>query len=157
MDSSRFDRLVKAAAHSLLRRDAVRLLVGGALAVGGTGLLGAEAKQKPKTCQPGTEFCDHQNWAEARCGKKKGCYCATGTEGVTICGSVKNGLCSNDGDLCQQDSDCDAITGPGSVCDHGPRCGCPDVPDLKGCTPPCGAKKKSGGRAASGSPRQRLR
>ena len=157
MDGSRFDRLAKAAAHSLPRRDAVRILVGGALAAGGAGLLEANAKKKPKTCEPGADVCSGTGY---RCGsKKKRCFCATGTEGTTICGSLKKAWCMHDSDLCQVDADCDEQTGPGSVCTGGSYCTCRGVSGYKGCVPPCSAKPvtATSGRGATSTMRLRPR
>jgi hypothetical protein len=149
MADTPFHRLIRDVfPGAVLRRDALKGLLGGGVAVtlGGLGTVGTEAKQKkPKTCKPGKDACDlptFKKFKKAKCGPKgTSCFCVTGTS-ATICGSFPDGECNATDDVCQTDEDCVAITGPGSVCtrlstDGTCTCGAEAVQGFTACLPPC--------------------
>jgi hypothetical protein len=149
MADTPFHRLIRDVfPGAVLRRDALKGLLGGGVAItlGGLGTVGTEAKQKkPKTCKPGKDACDlptFKKFKKAKCGPKgTSCFCVTGTS-ATICGSFPASECNVTADACQTDEDCVAITGQGSVCSLFPTeglCTCGDelAKGFNACLPPC--------------------
>lgn len=119
MDALRFDRLVRSLSDRLLRRDALRALVGGGVVVAaGAADADARKKKRPKRCKkPG-----------GACGPRK--KCCQG-EGATLCQAFANPLCdgvdltgnrccSVEGSLCDPEFGTPLAKTPGS---HG-NCSC---------------------------------
>lgn len=121
MDALRFDRLVRSLSNYLLRRDALRALVGGGVAVvAGTAneADAARKKKQPRRCRkPG-----------GACGGRKKCCQGKGTalcqpfnnplcQGVGLLGNV---CCGADGTICDPDFGMPLIPTEGS---HG-NCSC---------------------------------
>jgi hypothetical protein len=158
MDGAQFDRLVKAAfRRSVLRRDAIKGLLGGGLAAGLGSVGSGGTLAKAKTCKAGKDVCDatsNKKFKKAKCGAKgSGCFCATGTS-ATICAKFGD-TCTPTADDCQTDDDCTALTGPGSVCTLftvGGSCVCgEDVQGFKSCMSPCTAAAAATQSSRSGA------
>jgi hypothetical protein len=126
MDASRFDRLVRSLSDRLLRRDALRALVGGGVVVA-TGAADDDAtarkKKKHKRCKkPG-----------AACGGHK--KCCQG-DGATLCQAFNNPQCQGvtlTGNRCcgVEGTPCDPTFGTGLVpMDPGSRGNCSCCADL---------------------------
>lgn len=80
MDAPRFDRLVRSLSDRLLRRDALRALVGGGAVLAAGAADDAAGKKKRRRCrQPG-----------ATCGGRKKCCQGNG---ATLCQAFNNPLC----------------------------------------------------------------
>jgi hypothetical protein len=147
MDGAQFDRLVKAVFRSpVLRRDAIKGLLGGGLAVGLGRVGSGDTVAAVRTCKAGKDACDatsRRKFRRARCGARgSGCYCETGTS-ATICARFGD-PCSLTADTCQTDADCVAQTGEGSICNLFPvggscYCGEEGVQGFKSCMAPCSA------------------
>jgi hypothetical protein len=156
MGDTPFQRIVRDVfPGAVLRRDAIKGLLGGGVAVtlGGLGTVGTEAKRKkPKTCKSGKDACDLPTLKKAnkaKCGPKgANCFCVTGTS-ATICGNFPEGECNATGDVCQTDEDCIPITGQGSVCtpfSTDGLCTCHSEPaqGFNVCLPPCSTQAAAG-------------
>jgi hypothetical protein len=90
-----------------------------------------------RVCPAGEEFC--QIAQPLPCGGRDTCFCSTGS-GATICGDITRAVCSTLGNLCEVDTDCDSVTGPGSVCnlvDDFCTCNVGGPQGFKGCVPRC--------------------
>jgi hypothetical protein len=141
MDAVRFDRLTKCLEVALTRRRAL----GGLLGLGLTSAHGVEratAKPKPKHCKNATSgghctsylIC-HVRQATCDIRSGTGCSCVLTVEGCLAC--TNENIC---GPLCTSSAQCEALLGPGAVCEQQPGGGCcPETTGVPGphCALPC--------------------
>lgn len=141
MDSSRFDQLSRAAASRRDRRAVVRLVLGGALGVGGLAVVRAETEAKPKKhhhhhhhkkpqdqCAGPTGICNADPTACGHSADGEICGCELAVEGNTFCADGAN--------PCAQAVECTSTNGKNDptscrnlvgfhfVCQEAKPCGC---------------------------------
>jgi hypothetical protein len=171
MDGNRFDNLVKTmSVDPPSRRRVVAGLIGAALVgVAGPRSIELAAAQeatargclnegrsctrgkqccsglcKGRKCRraPGQGTCNGENTCRVgvltRCSLDPNCFCLITTRGASFCGDFAAATCSP----CAGNSDCAAITGPGSACirfdgRNDPDCDCRKQGSNTACMPPC--------------------
>ncbi len=160
MDNGQFDDLVKRLAIGSPRRQLLRLLAGSGLGLligwsdrqAATGA-GAGCRKERKECKRDNQCCSglcqrrkcRHAPGQGNCTIRKNfcgndpeifickgapaCRCYVTTRGRSFCGSNGDGQCAT----CERNTDCTAVTGPGSACVQGAGC----CGGGTACFPPC--------------------
>jgi hypothetical protein len=86
------------------------------------------------TCRAGANYC--REGLTAVCNGSAECLCFVTTGAARFCGAKNGTVCA----ACRKDTDCDAVTGPGSACIEAterPFCGCDNLGFGTACIAPC--------------------